>query len=177
MLINFKWRKNMKNNQKNFIYESFPERELIKMWEDIEERNLDRLNRSLMKAIGKNEQEEAAKVGQEEPLYRKRMWDTEKGEWVPFSLWGAHFIVNERKEPLVLQIWRPVDIQPEYGPTLKGWCSIDSSYLTEALKEKEIPSKYIGNQSFREIIKQDYDELKGEGRYDEIPGYRSKKYI
>lgn len=167
----------MKNNQTNVMYESFPERELMKMWENIEGRNLDGLNNSLMKTIGKIEQEEAVKVGQEEPLYRKRMWDTEKGEWVPFSLWGAHFIVNERKEHLVLQIWRPTDIQPKYGPTLKGWHSLDSSYLTEALKEKEIPSKYIGSQAFREMIKQDHDELKGEGRYDDLPGYQRNRRV
>jgi hypothetical protein len=97
------------------------------------------------------------------PLYSKQMWDSEVGRWVEFSLWGAHYIVNSRKEHVVLRIYRPLAIQPEFGPTLKAWQSLDSTYLNEQLKEKENPYESYekncreleGNQAWKEIIRQD----------------------
>lgn len=166
----------MENIKKSPMYDSSSEKELIKMWEDIKGNNTKSLNRSLLKEIANNEQE----TGQEEEreiLYAKQMWDSELGEWVPFDLWGAHFIVNERKEDVQLRIYRPLTIQPEYGPVLKGWQSIDSNYLNEQLKEKKSDyekfnqfNSFSGRQAFYEIIKQDHQEYKDEGRYQELPG-------
>ncbi len=194
----------MEKKQENIRYESLPESELIKMWDDIQERNLDGLNRSLMKSIGKNEnerdlcglnrslmkaigknEEEARKVGQDDiPLYSKRIWNTEmivngvRGGWDNFSLRLAHLVVNERKEPLVMQIFRPTDIQPEYGPIIKGWLSFNSSFvddLTEMLKNKKFVEENFGDKTYYEMVKQDHQELRNEGRYDELPGYKLKR--
>jgi hypothetical protein len=164
----------VENIKKNQMYDSQSEKELIKMWEDIKGNNTKSLNRSLMKKIANNEQGPLQEE-EREILYAKQMWDSELGEWVPFDLWGAHFIVNERKEYVQLRIYRPVDIQPEYGPTLKGWQSIDSSYLNEQLKEKKVGYEkfnqfnlFSGRQAFYEMVKQDRQEYKDEGRHQEI---------
>lgn len=97
------------------------------------------------------------------PLYSKQMWDSDKGSWVPFDLWGAHYIVNHRKEYLALRIYRPLSIQPEFDPTVKGWQSLDSSYLNERLKEdkcdQENYKSFAGYQNFIEMIRQDREEL------------------
>lgn len=175
----------MENNQINVVYESSPERDLIKMWEDIKGNNIEGINRNLMKAIAKNEEEtECQVISEEDPLYTKRMWDSERGGWVPFSLWGAYSIVNDRKEIVVVQMWRPADIQPEYGPTLKGWHSLDSSYLNEKLKETADSNdkfdkikSFSGVQSFKEIVRQDQQELYDEGRYNEMNGYRPYRRV
>lgn len=175
----------MENNQINVVYESSPERDLIKMWEDIKGNNIEGINRNLMKAIAKNEEEtECQVISEEDPLYTKRMWDSERGGWVPFSLWGAYSIVNDRKETVVVQMWRPADIQPEYGHTLKGWHSLDSSYLNEKLKETADSNdkfdkikSFSGVQSFKEIVRQDQQELYDEGRYNEMNGYRPYRRV
>lgn len=164
----------MENPQINVMYESSSERDLEKMWQEIKGGNIEVINRNLMKAIAKNEEEATCVViGGEDPIYTKRMWDSELGGWVPFSLWGAYFIVNERKETVIVQVWRPLDIQPEYGPTLRGWQSIDTSYLNEKLKEKEdshdkFEKMKSGIQAFKEIVKQDQQEYYDEGRYNEM---------
>jgi hypothetical protein len=165
----------MENIKKNPIYDSSSEKELIKMWEDIKGNNTESLSRSLMKEIAIHEEPVQEEEG--DILYAKQMWDSELGKWVPFDLWGAHFIVNERKENVQLRIYRPVDIQPEYGPVLKGWQSIDSSYLNEQLREKESDyekfnqfNSFSGRQAFYEMMRQDRQEYKNEGRYQELPG-------
>ena len=173
----------MEKNQMNVMYESSPERELIKMWEDIKGNNIEGINRNLMKSIAKNEEEtECLVISGEDPLYTKRMWDSEIGGWVPFSLWGAYSIVNDRKETVVVQMWRPTNIQPEYGPTLKGWHSIDSSYLNEKLKEtadsnNKFEKMMSGIQAFKAIVKQDQQELYDEGRYSEMNGYKPYRRV
>jgi len=175
----------MVDKQTNLMYESFAERDLAKMWQEIKGGNIEGINRNLMKAIAKNEEEtELQVISGEEPLYKKRMWDSEIGGWVPFSLWGAYSIVNDRKETVVVQMWRPLDIQPEYGPTLKGWHSIDSSYLNEKLKEKEDSNdkfekmkSFSGVQAFQEIVRQDQQELYNEGRYNEMNGYKPYRRV
>jgi hypothetical protein len=102
----------------------------------------------------------------EVPLYSKQMWDSEEGSWVPFDLWGANYIVNHRKEYLALRIYRPAIIQPEVGPIIKGWQSLDSSYLNDQLKEDRDDQLYLqkyksfaGYQNFIEMIRQDREEL------------------
>jgi hypothetical protein len=182
----------MQNHPMNVMYESYSEKELIKMWEEIKGGNIEGLNHGLMKAIAKNEEVTHARIGEEEdPLYTKRMWDSEKdrgkgqakGGWVPFCIWGAHFIVNERKETVIVQIWRPCDIQPEYGPILKAWHSLDSSYLNEQLKEKgreaneKFEKMYTGIQAFREMVRQDQQELYRQGRYEEMNGYQRPRRV
>lgn len=99
----------------------------------------------------------------------KEMWDSEKGSWVPFDLWGAHFIVNERREYLAVRIYRPSDIQPENGPIVKGWHSMDTSYMNEQLKEdrsclekytEHLHKSFVGYKEFREMVRQDRIEEK-----------------
>jgi hypothetical protein len=109
----------------------------------------------------------------------KQMWDSKKGEWVPFDIWGAHFIVNDRNEYLCLRVFKEYNADPKLGPTTKGWQSIDSSYLTEQLKEnrtdeeKNTPFKsFAGYQAFYEIVKQDMNEYAGEGRISEYNNRR-----
>lgn len=173
----------MENHKINVMYESSPERDLIKMWEDIKRNNIEGINRNLMKAIAKNEEEtECQVICGEDPLYTKRMWDSERGGWVPFSLWGAYSIVNDRKETVIVQIWRPTSIQPKYGPILKGWQSIDTSYLNEKLKKKEdsndkFSTMASGIQAFKEVVKQDQQELYNEGRYNEMNGYNPYRRV
>ena len=175
----------MKNLSHDVIYDQNSEKELIKMWADIKGNNMSELNRNLLKAIAKNTDEKSEEEPKEDVIYSKQMWDSEKGTWVPFDLWGAHFIVNNRNEQVQLRIYRPLDIQPEYGPILKGWQSIDSSYLNEQLREKTNPyqsynqiKSFSGRQAFYEMIKQDQQEYRDEGRiqelssnYDENVGY------
>jgi len=93
-------------------------------------------------------------------LFSKQMWDSEKCDWVPYSLWGANFIINERKEHLCLRIYMPINIQPSYGPTIKGWHTLDSSFLNDYLKkdkdycEKGTPFKsFAGYQGFHEMMR------------------------
>jgi len=89
---------------------------------------------------------------------KSKMWDSEKGEWVPFDLWGAHFIVNYRKDHLVLRAYRPLGVQTQFGHLIYGWQSIDSSFLNDQLKEGSIDTafkSFAGYQEFREIVKQD----------------------
>lgn len=93
-------------------------------------------------------------------LFSKQMWDSEKCSWVPYSLWGANFIINERKEYVCLRIYMPINVQPSYGPTIKGWQSLDSSFLNDYLKkdkndyEKCTPFKsFAGYQCFHEMIR------------------------
>jgi hypothetical protein len=102
------------------------------------------------------------KFDTENMIGQKQMWDSEKGSWVPFNLWGAHFIVNYRKEHLVLRAYRPLDAQTEFGPVIYGWQSINSSFLNDKLKEDKNDSDYenpfksfAGYQEFREIVKLD----------------------
>lgn len=168
---------NVKNNQ---IYDNSDEKELIKMWEDIKGTNIDSLNCSLMKAIAEN-----VVVG--EPVneilaYSMRIWDSERGDWVPFDLWTAHYIINELKEYLALQIFCPASVQPQLDPTLWGWHSLDSSYLNEKLKEKENPLKKFNQlkslserKTFCKLIKQYHDEYRSEGRYYELPGSNTNR--
>lgn len=94
----------------------------------------------------------------------KQMWDSEKRTWIPFDLWGAHFIVNERKEHLVLRIYR-------VEPGIEGWNSIDSSYLNNHLKEDKSDTpfnSFAGFKAFYEMIRQDRQEYQNEGRIMEI---------
>jgi hypothetical protein len=175
----------MEKMQKEVSYDSSCERDLVKMWEDIKGSNTASLNRSLMKDIAKkNEKEEEQEIieGQGNFLYAKEMWDSEKGDWVPFDMWGANYIINVRKEDVQLRMWQPLTIQPEYGPVLKSWQTIDSSYLNEQLREKSSTSNNVenpytmshkGQRSFYEMIKQDHREYEYEGRYQEIPGWRA----
>lgn len=154
------------------MYRSASEIELMKMWDDITGKNIDSLNRGLIKAIDKAENEEiqfTAKIQEEEITYANQMWDSENACWVPFDLWGAHFIINQRKEYLALRIYRPCAVQPEYGPTIKGWHSLDSSYLNEQLKDVKTPKEngfesFAGYQAFYEMIRQDRKEYEAEGR-------------
>lgn len=165
----------MEKVQLEAMYDSSDEKELIKMWEDIKGNNADSLSRNLMKAIATNE--EGKESVNEDVLYTRQMWDSDTRAWVPFDLWGAHYIVNERKEDVQLRIYRPVSIQPEFGPTLRGWQSLDSSYLNEQLKENKNPQEkfnqhqsFSGRQAFCEIVRQDQDEYASEGRYSEMNG-------
>lgn len=173
----------MKNNAMSVMYESSSEKELIKMWEDIKGGNVSGVNRSLMKAIAKNEEEKRGDfcdIHQEEPLYKKRMWDSSKSDWVPFSIWDAYTMLKNGSD-LIVQIWRPLDIQPEYGPLLKRWHDIDTYYLKDYLnriieKEKEgneFDTERFGKigagiRAFRKMVQSDQQELKYEGRYDEL---------
>jgi hypothetical protein len=162
--------------QNKRVYENYSDKELIKIWEeDVKGCQSQSANRMLMKAIADNE--EKSDDGNSIPLHSKRMWDSETSAWVPFEIWGAHHIVNDRKEYVQLQHWSPVDIQPEFGETLKGWKSLDSSYLNEMLKEK--PSwidQFNQNSSFSclkgfyEVIKQDQQEKRNEGDYSDTLG-------
>ena len=169
----------MINNEKYYSYDTNSERELIKMWEDLKGGNLQSVNRSLMKTIAQAEEVETVDVT---PLYSKQMWDSEVCDWVPFDLWGAHFMVNSRKEYVQLRMYRPLSIQPEFGPPLYGWHTMDSSYLNEQLKEKENPydnyeqncKSFAGRQAFKELMAQDRQEYRNEQRYEEMPGYDDK---
>lgn len=164
--------------QNQSIYKESTERELIKMWEDIKGNNTEAMSRSLLKSIAKNDEDKNEKP-EKDILYAKQMWDSEKGEWIPFDLWGAHFFVNHRKEYVAIRIYRPLAIQPECGPILRGWQSLDSSYLNEKLKETTDPyeqynqfKSFSGQQVFYEMIKQDQQEYKNEGRHNELPQMR-----
>lgn len=155
------------------MYYSYSEKELVKMWDDINGKNFESLNKNLMKAIEKEENKSHIEE-LKEIMYSKQMWDSEKGAWIPFDLWGAHFIINQRKEYVLLRIYRPCDVQPEFGPTIKGWHTLDSSYLNDQLKEGKTPEEkyspyksFSGRQSFYEMIKQDKQEYIDEGRIDE----------
>ncbi|MEK6884599.1 MAG: hypothetical protein AABY22_33510, partial [Nanoarchaeota archaeon] len=82
-----------------------------------------------------------------------------------------------------LRIKMPLAIQPEYGPVLVGWQSIDSSYLNDHLKEEKNPfenneqfKSFSGMQAFYEMVRQDRQEYKDEGRHSEISTGR-KKFI
>ena len=149
----------MINNEKYYSYDTNSERELIKMWEDLKGGNLQSVNRSLMKTIAQAEEVETVDVT---PLYSKQMWDSEVCDWVPFDLWGAHFMVNSRKEYV--------------------WHTMDSYYLNEQLKEKENPydnyeqncKSFAGRQAFKELMAQDRQEYRNEQRYEEMPGYDDK---
>lgn len=141
-------------------------KELIKMWSDISENNVEsinsNLNRRLMKAI--SEKEDQFKIGESDVvMYSKQMWDSEKSVWVPFDIWGANFIVNHRKEYLVLRIFRPCNIQPEYGNSINGWFSLDSSYLNKTLEEYP---------DWNEIIRHDRQEAEYEGDYEHTRNIR-----
>lgn len=117
----------------NPLYESHSEGELKKMWENIKGNNVRNLNMSLLKAIQKNE---------EVPLYSKQMFDSEKSKWVPLDLWGAHHIINHRKENLRVRMYMalPGQVhQDEEKNLLKGWVTYDSSYLQASLKDKNPP--------------------------------------
>lgn len=161
------------------IYDSCSEKELSDMWSDIVGKDIESLNRSLMKAIDENEKQkvESLKIGDDHiPLHSKEMWDSEKGSWVPFDLWGASFIVNHRKEYLCARIYLPCVIQPEYGRKLMGWYSLNTSYLNERLKEfhlseekrkNDLNKSFSGYQDFYEIFRQDRQEYKYEGRGNE----------
>jgi hypothetical protein len=150
----------MQKIQKECTYESSSEKELIKMWEDIKDRKIENLYPNLLKDIDKNTE---FKIGEDKiPLYTREMWDSEEGKWVPFDLRGAHYIVNTRKEYVVLRMFRPVNIQPQYGDVLSGFQSLDSSYLNEQLKEKNMPAEdnspfksFSGMQNFYEMVRQD----------------------
>jgi len=162
------------------IYDSSSEKELIKMWSDITGKNIESLNKNLMKAMVENE-EQIKDV--KDVMYLKQMWDSEKASWVPFDLWGAHFIVNQRKESLALRIYRPCDIQPEFGPAIKGWHSLDSSYLNEKLKEdkdsfekykSDLFKSFSGYQAFYVMVRQDREEYEREGRINEFSHTRRR---
>lgn len=166
-------------NTSKSLYDRSSEKELIRTWEDIKENNFESLNKSLLKTI--SEKEEPGAQPQYE-LYSKQMWDSKKGSWVPFSLWGAHFIVNERKEYLQLRIYRPCKFQSEFGPTIIGFQTLDSSYLNEKLKEHDIPDdkykcfqSFAGYQAFYEIVKQDKREYAREGRMTEWPNENNRR--
>ncbi len=176
----------MERMQKEFSYDSSCERDLIKMWEDIKGSDTTSLNRSLMKVIAKNEENEEEQkivVGEENELFAIQMWDSEMGEWVPFSMWGANYIVNVRKEYVAIRMFQNAPVQPEYGKVLKGWLSVDSSFLNEQLREKESAEAenpfnmaHKSKRSFYEMVAQDAQEYRKEGRYDELLGnYRNRR--
>jgi hypothetical protein len=103
----------------------------------------------------------------------KQMWDSETRSWVPFDIRGAHFIVNIRKEYLALRVFHP-PVLTEYGHSLEGWQTIDSSYMQDQLKEdkndceKDTPyQSYSGYQAWREMIQQDRQEYINENRIAE----------
>ena len=155
----------------NVMYQSLPERELIKMWQDIEGGNVEGVCDSLMKAIANNETD--VKIGAEDPLYMMRMLNTETWQWVPFNMLDAYSIVNDRDECLVVQIWRPTDKQPKYGPTLKGWHRMDTSYLNKALKDKK---EKFDAKSWREMIQKEKEYWKYEGYPDEYTNsYKNRR--
>lgn len=153
----------MQSNPKSINYESSTERELIKMWEDIKGNDTQSISRSLMRDIAKNTQGVSQET-EEDVLYAKQMWDSEKEEWVAFDLWGAHYIVNYKKEDIRLRIFTPAPFQPEFEPVIWGWKTIDSSSLNEQLKENLI-SEY---DDFYEMARQDRQEYKYEGRHQEL---------
>ncbi len=137
-------------------------KEIIKMWSDITENNIESINRNLNKNLMKDIAEKEDHLEDiKYIMYSKQMWDSEKSEWVPFNLWGAYLIFNKRKEYVVLRIYAPCDIQPEFGPTIKGWRFLDSSYLNEILEK--------GYKDFYVIIKQDREEYERESRINEYP--------
>lgn len=158
-------------------YDRSSEKELMKIWSDITRKNFNSLNKNLMKDISEKEEVKSSPKEIKKVIYQKQMWDSGKNEWVPFDLWGAHFIVNHRKEYVVLRIYRPCNIQPEFGPTIKGWHSLDSSYLNEQLREDKDPSigtlsenfkSFLGYKGFNAMIKQDRQEYEKENRILEI---------
>lgn len=157
----------MESVKKNPMYYSASDKELIKMWEDINGNNIESLCRSLLKKIASHAEDPA--LDEEDILDEKQMRGV-IGKWEPFSLWGAHFIVNVKKEYVQVRIKRPLAIQPEYGPVLTGWQSIDSSSLNEQLNQFKSFSDF---QAFAEMIKQDHQEYKDEGRYQELPGWKA----
>lgn len=112
---------------------------------------------------------------EEHTIGSKQMWDSEKGEWVPFDLRGAHFIINARKEYLGLRIYR------QFDHSSKGWHSVDSSFMMDKLKENKTDEEknspfisFAGSQNFYEMIKQDIQGYKDEGRYSEIDPYQNR---
>jgi|SRR5882672_129436 len=113
-------------------YDSLPERELESLWENISGKDIRNLNRNLIKAIAKNEDKVQTK---EIPLQAKQMFDSEKAEFVPFDIWGAHYIVNVKKETLVMRIYLPLPYQNEGGEVLKAWTRYDCAHLQESLDE------------------------------------------
>lgn len=109
--------------------------------------------------------------------HKKEMWDSEKGAWVPFDLWGANFIINQRKEYLALRIHRI-----DYENDLSGWQSVDSSYLYDKLKEDKTDAEkhsqfisFAGYQDFKEMIAQDRYEYISEGRNSEVMGSQESR--
>ncbi len=159
------------SNTQAHAYESYEERELEKMWEDIKGRHLDNLNRSLLKTIAKNEYDVKT---ENISLHSKQMYDSKKGEWVPFDLWGAKDIINRDNETLRMRIYMPLLNQNEYGKTLMGWQSYNCSYLQESLKEKELhllesirPNQKAAKQLHNWLARKHTDE----DGYDERVGY------
>jgi len=158
----------------------YDEKESEEIWKNIVNKKIKSLNKSLMKVIAhrhpvadkhreESERVKNLKIGDDSiPLYSKQMWDSQTASWVPFSFWGAHFIVNDRKEHVAVRIYAPCDFQPEFGPTVKGWRSLDTSYLNERLKEntcsdEDCPppspfNSFAGYKDFKEIIRQDRNE-------------------
>jgi hypothetical protein len=118
------------------IYRSYPERELDRMWQDICSKNFSNLNKNLLKAISKNQD---TVKSEDIPLYSKRMYDSEKMKYVPFDIWGAHHIVNIRKENLLMQIFLPLPYQVESDNPLNAWSKYNCEHLQESLTEKTLP--------------------------------------
>lgn len=122
------------------IYRSYPERELERMWQDISTKNYKNLSNKLLKAISKDKD----KVKTVDiPLYSKRMFDSEKVQYVPFNIWGAHYIVNVRKENLLMQIFLPLPYQVESDDPLKGWSKYNCEHLQKSLMEKDSPVDFF----------------------------------
>jgi hypothetical protein len=166
----------MTNKLGNVLYKDTSERELENMWEDIKGNNITNLNRSLLKDIDKND----TQVKTESlPVYRKEMYDSEEGEWVPFDIRGASYIINERNEKLRMRMMMPMPSYNEFGALIYSWKPYDSSYLQSTLKDKTYkvpklaPVHSQDIQEWLQMIKQDHQEYRDEGRYDEIPGGRS----
>lgn len=152
-------------------YESIPERNLEKMWENIKGRDCDKLSRNLLKSIAKNSDTVQT---QDIPLPAKEMWDSSTSSYVPFDPWGAAYIINEKKEELLMRIFMALPNQNEEGEVLRGWQKYNCSSLMETLKKKDIrPNKQVALslQNWREMVRQDHKALRDECRYSELPGY------
>lgn len=167
-------------SQSKIIYDSYPERELENMWQQINEKDTANLSRSLLKAIAKKE--EGVKTI-EIPLYTKQMFNPETEEWIPFDIWGAHFIINNFNGPFEMRMRMPLPNQNEFGEILSGWKSYDTSYLQESLKDKKLNDKAIDNtpknsisaqtqtelQYWLDLVRKEREAYKSNGMHSELP--------
>ena len=175
----------MNNIEKSKIYTDLPERELEHMWEEIKGNTNKNSNRNLMKDISIHEIDSNSDI----QTHTKEIWDSKTAQYIPFDIWKAYEIVNEKKEKLVMRSYEPASYQPEYGVTLYGWKKYECPYLENYLTEKEdlmermlpknksmnelknwlsLPEDQLSQEDWRKMHDQEDQEYRYEGRYDEI---------